>query len=209
MRISFSSDRTGFPLVHLTELGYDVHLLPITKPQFEEFAKSDKTFKIIYDNASAINPRPTAKTRDHEVELTLMTAILPEEAEEFAIWLDNDEPTTDYALPDVQEWRAIYDCFQYERCEPHIGAIMDNSPNEDARKLITRILKREPHTLLELSLMRNGIIEWVKKASDWVGLGTPRPSFYPNTFEPLRESVEPVNPTQRMRPFGFRLIRIF
>ena len=209
MRISFSSDRTGFPLVHLTELGYDVHLLPITKHQFSQFAETDKTFRVIFNHATALNPKPTTKTQNNVVEQSLMTAVLPEEAQEFAIWLDNNEPTTDYALPNVEEWRAIYDCLQYERCEQYIRQVLDNSPSEDAQQLIRWILKRQPQTLLELSLMRNGIIEWVKKSSRWVGLGTPRPDFYPNTFEPLRESIDPVDATQRMRPFGFRLIRIF
>ena len=57
MIISFSSDRTGFPLVHLTELGYDVHLLPITKVQFEQMAASDKTYETIFKHASALNPK--------------------------------------------------------------------------------------------------------------------------------------------------------
>lgn len=213
MIISFSSDITGFPLIHLTELGFDVHLLPITKSQFASFAETDQTFSVIYEHAKNLNPAPQRKDSTNrnsmKVESLLMTGILPEEARKFAIWLDNDEPTSDYELPDVTEWRAVYDCLQYERCEQYIDEVLDNSPSEEAQTIIRRILKRQPQTLLELSLMRNGIVEWVKKDAVWVGLGAPNPKFYPNTFEPLKECVEPIDATQRMRTFGFRLIRIF
>ncbi len=210
MRISFSSDRTGFPLVHLTELGYDVHLLPVAKAQFEQMAGSDKTFETIFKHASALNPLSTSQDKGaQKIERDFMTGLLPEEALQFAIWLDNDDPTSDYAIPTVKEWRAIYDCLQYERCDPFLHEIIERSKNEHARKLIRRIMKRQPNTLLELSLMRGGVIEWVGRKNEWVGLGNPRPVFYPNTFEPLRETIEPVDAAQRMRTFGFRLIRIF
>ena len=213
MRIAFSSDRTGFPLVHLTELGYDVHLLPVSKSQFEQFASTDPIFRVIYEHARALNPLPMGVPKRQSTEpfvaQKLMTGVLPEEALQFAVWLDNNEPTSDYALPNVDEWRAIYDCLQYERCEQYIDDVLENSPGEDAQRLIQRILKNQPQSLLALSLMRNGVIEWVHGESEWVGLGTPHPDFYPNTFEPLQECVEPVDATQRIRTFGFRLIRTF
>lgn len=213
MNIAFSSDRTGFPLVHLTELGYDVHLLPVTKSQFEQFASSDPIFRVIYEHARSLNPLPLGVpkrgSKEPVIAQRFMTGVLPEEALQFAVWLDNNEPTSDYALPNVAEWRAVYDCLQYERCEQYIDDILENSPGDDANQLIQSILKKQPQTLLELSMMRNGVIEWVHSESDWVGLGTPAPAFYPNTFEPLLECVEPVDATQRMRPFGFRLIRTF
>ena len=50
-----------------------------------------------------------------------MTGVLPEEALQFAVWLDNNEPASDYGTAQIsEEWRAVYDCLQYERCEPYI-----------------------------------------------------------------------------------------
>ena len=87
MSIAFSSDRTGFPLVHLTELGFDVHLLPITKTQFEPFALTDQTFRVIYERASALNPAGVQQTVANQkstaepkssIEPTLMTGVQPD-----------------------------------------------------------------------------------------------------------------------------------
>ncbi len=214
MQIAFSSDRTGFPLVHITELGFDVHLLPITKSQFEAFARQDATLTGKYEEAIVLNPASPetgadTKVKGRALEPIFMTGVLPEEALQFAVWLDNNEPTSDYALPDVYEWRAVYDCLQYERCEQYVVDVLENCPNTSAKHLVQQILRQQPQTLLELSLMRNGIIEWLHHETSWAGLGSPRPKFYPNTFDPLHETVEPVDPAQRMRMFGFRLIRTF
>ena len=87
--------------------------------------------------------------------------------------------------------------------------VLENCIHEGAHALVQRVLKTQPHTLMELGLMQGGVIEWVQKEQSWVGLGTPEATFYPNTFNPLRELIEPVDPARRMRAFGFRLIRTF
>ncbi len=217
MRISFSSDLTGFPLIHLSDLGFDVQLWPVTKHQFASFAGSNKTLNTIFEHASALNEaaskpgtkKPTARPAPQRIELEIMTGILPEEALQFAVWLDNEEPTSDYALPSVEEWRAVYDALQYERCDPYLKEIDTYCQSEPAQSWLHRILQTEPHTLLELSLMQEGVVEWVLDGELWVGLGRPNTAFYPNTFQPMQETVVPVDASQRMRMFGCRLIRVF
>ncbi len=209
MNVAFSSDRTGFPLIHLIELGYDVHLLPVTKIQFKLFAAADPLFATIYEHASALNPEQDRPATTPRIEQEIMTGLLPEETEKFAIWLDDNDPTSDYTIPNVRQWRDIHDYLQYERCDPHMDYIFENCRHEKSLELVHRILKNQPHTLMELGLMRGGVVEWVQKESNWVGLGSPQASFFPNTFNPLKETIEPVDTTRRMRAFGFRLIRTF
>lgn len=209
MRISFSSDLTGFPLIHMSDLGFDVQLWPVTKHQFASFAASDPVFDTIFQHASALN-KPAAKAALHpRIEHDIMTGILPEEALQFGVWLDNEEPASDYALPSVEEWRAVFDALQYERCDPYLNEIQLYCTAEPAQSWLQRILQTEPHTLLELSLMQEGVVEWALDGEMWVGLGRPNTAFYPNTFRPMQETVVPVDATQRMRIFGCRLIRVF
>lgn len=215
MTIAFSSDRTGFPLIHLTDLGFDVHLLPITRLQFGQYAAGNQALEELVKPEPESGAEATGQISQlrgvvHQpIEKKLVTGVLPDEAFDFGVWLDNEEPTSDYALPTVKQWRDVYNCLQYERCEPFVEEIFDNTPAPEAQKMLRTILDQHPNTLVELSLMRGGVVEWVQQGANWVGLGNPKPMFYPNTFEPLKETVEPVDSTQRMGIFGFRLIRVF
>ena len=212
MNIPFSFDRTGFPLLHLIDLGCYVHMLPVTKAQFSEYAKEHEYTQTIFEAASGTNPldreKPASTIR---LEQHLMTGILPDEAEHFAAWIGQaEDENARLKLPTVSEWREIYNAFQYELVQPLAGHICEACPNPLARDLIQLILEtRTPHTLQDLSLMRGGVVEWVDAKGNWQGLGCPDPSFFPNTFEPLRDTFDPIDPERRMREFGFRVMRTF
>ena len=212
MNIPYSFDHTGFPLLHLFDLGCYVHLLPITKAQFARYAGVHEYTHTIYEAACRINPLdPDAPAQTVRLENHLMTGILPEEAAHFAAWISEaGEHGAVFKLPSVPEWRAIYAALQYELCRPIADRICEDCANPDAADLIRRVLEtRRPHTLLELSLMHGGVIEWAGDENAWKGLGCPRTDFFPNTFDPLHDAFEPVDPERRMKAFGFRLIRTF
>jgi len=83
----------------------------------------------------------------------------------------------------------------------------DHGPGIRAAALLRRLEEQaRPQTLLDLSLMRGGVVEWVRDGSTWTGLGKPRSSFQPNLWNPLRETVPPVRLNQRVFFFGARLV---
>jgi hypothetical protein len=90
-------------------------------------------------------------------------------------------------------------------------------------------------TLLNLSLMRGGLVEWVRDGTPavpshlaanrssgaastggnssnhdgtvWVGLGAPRPEFKAHLWDPLHDVIRPVRVGARVGYVGFRLVR--
>ena len=62
-------------------------------------------------------------------------------------------------------------------------------------------------TLLELSLMRDGVLEWAQRQDGkWVGLGQPRIEFFATLIDPLSKEYEPLRTRKRLKYFGIRLI---
>jgi hypothetical protein len=61
--------------------------------------------------------------------------------------------------------------------------------------------------MLDLSLLRGGLVEWVRRDQTWLGVGAPRPEFYPNLWDPLTNEVKPLHADERLPYFGFRLVR--
>ncbi len=55
--------------------------------------------------------------------------------------------------------------------------------------------------------MKDGLVEWVRQDRAWAGLGTPRPEFHPNLWDPLSDVVKPISLQTRLKYFGFRLVR--
>jgi formylglycine-generating enzyme required for sulfatase activity len=194
-------DRTGFPYIKLKAPALAVSLLPLTKLQFEYYLadltpQGDKW----YNEVLALNPRVSPQRFTPEQrERLFLTGLLAAEAEAYAAWLGDG-----YRLQTVAEWRTIYRCFQLTAFTSFAAS---STPNGKATALLRRLEEQaRPQTLLDFSLMRGGLVEWVCDRNTWTGLGKPRPGFQPNLWDPLRETVPPVRLNQRVAFFGARLV---
>ncbi len=201
MLLSF--DKTNFPLLAIERVGVEIHLLPVTKWQFEQFlAESKAVGEAQYQEMLALNPAisPDQFTVD-EPEQLLVSGILPAEALAFARWLGEG-----FDLPTLKEWRAIYTILRSRPLPKHgLSSELVDGPAGD---LLDKF-SAHPHILsmLDFSLMRHGLVEWVRQDKKLVGLGAPRPEFYPNLWDPLTHEVNLIHPDERMACFGFRLVR--
>ena len=201
MLLSF--DRTNFPLIAVEDVGVEAHLLPITKVQFEQFINESGGDKLPYLDMLALNP-PVApdKFTFEEIERLFITGILPDEALAFAGWLGDG-----FDLPTLTEWRAIYHTFRRAALPIDTPFSPDLLPGP-AGLILTRLAAQaHRHSLLDVSLMRSGLVDWVRDNKQWVGLGAPRPEFHPNLWDPLTNTVKPIHAGERIPYFGFRLVR--
>ena len=203
----FEFDKTGFPLIPLFDLGSYVQLLPVTKKQFETFVEEDPRWVTAYAAACSQHPEREPKD-DLFLESLFITGVLPEEIHAFADWL-TPEGAAPFRILDTDTWREVYRQIDLFRCTPE--EILDQCEVTEVRDMLQHIYTlREPHTLLDMSLMRKGLIEWVKEDETYAGLGTPRREFWATTLaDPLEDIVFPVHMQRRVRTFGFRLIRDF
>jgi hypothetical protein len=201
----FSFDRTNFPLVTVPGMAVQVHLLPVTKVQFERFmAEANNDLgSSWYNQVLALNPRVSYRrfAAQEDRERLFITGVLPAEARVFAQWMGPG-----FSLPTLEEWRSIY---------RRLAEIPISSQRESlcsvigpARIIIDKLL---PHyqggSLLDLSLMKGGVVEWVQQRNDnWVGVGQPRRGFFSNLLDPLSTEAEPIGMEERLYYFGFRLL---
>lgn len=196
-------DRTNFPLIAVEEVGVEVHLLPVTKQQFEQYvAGSGPLEQSRYQKLLASNPAVGPEESLLEVrERLFVGGILPAEARTFARWLGEG-----FDLPTVKEWRGIYNVFKRTSL-PRRDLAAELAPGLVAT-FVAEWAKQMPGSLmLDLSLMRGGLVEWARQGKTWVGLGAPRPQFQPNLWDPLDHEIKPLRPDERLPYFGFRLIR--
>lgn len=200
MLISF--DRTGFPLVAMEGLGIEVHLLPVTKWQFEQFLAEMPEYQPAYDAMLKANPAVSPEEfGDKEREQLFMTGILPPEIDAFAHWLGEG-----YELPTFKEWQGIYRALSRKYVPSHnlASEVLEGIPQTIVSQLIKHL---DPSWMVELALMKSGLVEWVYQEEKLVGLGAPRPTFHPNLWHPLHNVVQLINDTERVPYFGFRLVQ--
>ena len=198
-----SPDKTGFPLLVIPDVELEVHLLPVSKLQIEQFiAETTGSGTAWYQELLTLNPAPTQNAVDlGNREQFFISGVRPAEACAFARWLGDG-----FDLPTAAEWRAIYHSFQNERFPS--GSIFFDWATEPVNRLVKKLLEHHPRrNMREITLMRGGLVEWVRKNDAWIGLGAPRPSFYPNLWNPAHNHVKPIHSERRMRYFGFRLVR--
>lgn len=198
-----SLDKTHFPLIAVEAAGIETHLLPISKIQFEQFlADFGPGESAAYQEMLALNPAVTpAQFTLEERERLFVTGILPDEALAFARWLGEG-----FDLPTVKEWRAIHTALRRTSVPIHdeLAACLDDCP---AKTMLDKLERLHPNSMLEVSLMRHGLVEWVRNGKSFVGLGVPRPEFQGNLWDPMVNEVAPINLTDRVPYFGFRLVR--
>jgi formylglycine-generating enzyme required for sulfatase activity len=196
-------DKTDFPLLVLDGVGVEVHLLPITKAQFEPFATASPLIgPERYREMLALNPvvAPAEFTVDNREQL-FISGILPDEALAFARWLGQG-----FDLPTVAEWRAILAALRHE--PPPRQRVLTDVVEGPARAILHRLEEQSSiRTMLDYSLMRDGLVEWVRQDKGLTGLGRPRLAFHPNLWNPLAHTINPINPQVRLPYFGFRLVR--
>ncbi len=200
MSMKVLTDKTGFPLVTMEELG-TFHILPITKFQFEMFiSETNRYGDNWYSSILKLNPRISYKYFDEKnYERIFTTGVLPEEALDFARWLGEG-----FDLPTIDEWRGFY---RLLKGDIRFESLTSNS-NISARAFTElQKLKMFLSTPLKFTLMKDGLVEWVRRNDKYVGLGSPRNSFHPNAWNPLTDEVRVINITERLFYFGFRLIR--
>ena len=201
MLISF--DRTNFPLVAVEEVGVQVQLLPVTKVQFEQYVgEAGAVSRSRFEDMLALNPAVAPdRFSAEEREKLFVTGILPKEALDFAAWLGEG-----FDLPTLREWRAILAAL-HRVPPPRHNEIVDVV--EGAALAILQRLSDQIHirSLLDYTLMREGLVEWVWRDKKLVGLGAPRPEFHPNLWDPLLNEVKPIRLDVRVPYFGFRLVR--
>ncbi len=198
-----TSDRTGFPLIVVEEAAVEVHLMPVTKLQFIDFVTAPTLVnQSRYEEMLTLNPATTPEefTADNREQL-FVTGMLPEEAIAFARWLGEG-----YDIPSVREWRDIMAAL---RRVPPPRHNMVTDLVEGPAKVILDKLSEQIHirSMLDYSLMRGGLVEWVRRDKELVGLGIPRPEFHPNLWDPLTNEIKPINIEERVPYFGLRLVR--
>jgi formylglycine-generating enzyme required for sulfatase activity len=204
--MQFSCDRTGFPLVALPELLLEVQLLPVTKVQFERFLAEPNSFgDTWYEEVLQLNPRVSSRRFTTENrERLFLTGLLPEEVLAFAKWMGEG-----FALPTVAEWRAIHKALGAEPASlRRLTTLLSQQGARLAFELVQHLQASfQLPSLLDLSLMQCGVVEWVRQGSAWVGLGAPRPEFHPNLWNPQVDEVRPLRAGVRIPYFGCRLVR--
>lgn len=198
-------DATGYPLVFVEPLGAYVQLFPVTKPQFEKFISAGGRREYgdeWYEKILTLNPR--ASYRSPEVparEQLFMTGVTPEEALAFGRWLGRD-----YALLTAQEWALCYKWFGEQTALPTPPDLCERLSSDAL--VIWQMVKEQwleqdsQASLGQLSLMTQGILEWVvERTGRYCGLGEPASSKL------HRRAEDPVRPIGqgRLRNLGFRL----
>jgi hypothetical protein len=194
-------------MLSLPEMRLAVHMLPVTKVQLERFLAEPNDYSDAwYDEVLRQNPRVSYRRfTDEDREGVFATCVLPEEAQRFATWMGED-----FDLPTVEEWRSVYAALDaYPRSFAELPAAFPRHVGRQAAVILERLhLQLRSPTLLDLSLMRGGVIEWARKGGEWVGLGMPRPAFQKHLWgDPLLEEVQPIRVNERIPYFGFRLVR--
>lgn len=198
-------DASGYPLIFVEPLGTYVQLFPVTKPQFEKFLASGRRPDLgdeWYTDRLSANPRVTywstyIPAREH----LFMTSVTTDEALAFGRWLGHD-----YGLLSAEEWCACYEWLA-EHPAPSVPPDLAGRLSQDALGIWKTVEEqwleshREP-SLRELSLMTQGILEWViERPGRYCGLGEPSASKF------QRGPKDPVRPVgqRRLKNLGFRL----
>ncbi|HEY0171060.1 MAG TPA: hypothetical protein VGB98_08550 [Pyrinomonadaceae bacterium] len=194
-------DRSGYPMIYVEPLERHVHLFPVSKPQFERFLADDGRSGLGDEDYAEMlkqNPRASFRAADGANPLGFfLTGVKPVEAEAFGGWLGEG-----YGLPGEKQWKTCYD---WLGSRPVTGP--PHGLAEDALAIWLAVdARRSPRTLLELSLMTEGVREWVTAGPDkYGGLGRPARRFSTLSRDPL-QMVTVTDPAERQQAYGFRLL---
>jgi hypothetical protein len=212
-------DVTNFPMCWVESIQAHIHLLPVTKIQFEQFLcdrPSSQFDQEWYDGILQLNERVSPKS----VSATnywkaFITGVHPEEARAFAEWC-SEADDEEYVLPTRQEWFEAYDALK--RKAPFAFSDLDDERlTTRCRQLLKKLDVVAPRqqgsgrTRADQMLMRQGVMEWVETEADkmpWGAYGQPNRKFYGNLYN--LDAGQPWFPNdydQRLFSHGFRLLR--
>ncbi len=196
-------DKTDFPLLVVSEVGVEVHLLPVTKAQFDLFTADSPLVKppqyraMLATNPAVAPDEFTAANR----ERVFVGGVQPAEALAFAGWLGQG-----FDLPTVDEWRAI--CAALEHEPPPRQRRLTETVTGPAGVILNRLEEQLTiRSLLDYTLLLGGLVEWVRQGERLAGIGRPRPGFHANLWDPFKHTIKPIDITERLPYFGFRLVR--
>ncbi len=200
MALNFILDPLGFPMVKLEKTGFYIHLLPVTRYQFERFicrsgikGYGDSWYEIV----ESLNHRISPVKIDHtNYEGAFISGITPMEAMDFICFLGKD-----FDLPTVEEWREAYHYFGKEIGS---GNEFPVSLSEGIAAKVMKSITKLPGGFFDKTLMNNCLVEWVRMGKEYAGLGSPRPAFHENVYNPESDIWKPFNISNRMHFFGFR-----
>jgi hypothetical protein len=212
-------DRANFPMLWVEGLKAHVHLLPVTKIQYEYYlwdAPNPGLDQQWYDQVTKDNKRisPQAVTKDDYWRL-FITAVLPSEAKLYAEWCSGQSGDTKYFLPDATQWQAAYRHFKESKeGDPFQAALELPGLAPRCRTILEKLPKvADAPSLAERLLFRGGVMEWVSDPqSGWGLFGHPSVRFVsmgrdPNTSSKPLYPAKPEDTQARHRTYGFRLLR--
>ncbi|MBC8254988.1 MAG: hypothetical protein H8E35_13325 [Ardenticatenia bacterium] len=207
IRHEWTTDRAGYPMVRVEPINAFVHLFPLAKPQFEQFladARLPGHGDAWYADLLSLNPRLSPMSDSlTDYERLFVTGLLPEDAQAYVNWHGGGlRPFT------IREWRRAFR-WMYQQDVSALPHELEVTLTPTAHRLWDGLRSElQPRTLLDLSLMRGGVVEWVNDAGRrWVGLGKPRNSFFQNLHHPLLDEFVPTSEAWRSRIWGLRLMR--
>jgi hypothetical protein len=201
-------DRTGFPYLPVPGTRFAAAVLPVTKAQAEVWLGDPSgPGDDWYAEVLSVGPRAAwrAPNRPPAWQL-LLTGVTPDEAARVAGWLG---PA--YRLPDVREWRAADRALSALRPEQLLRLaerIEAGAGHPAAAGVLRKLHAAGRRTAAGLTLLADGVLEWVVRGSGAGGLGRPERGLTANLiFDP--QSFDPVSAIRpgRDRVFGARLLR--
>jgi hypothetical protein len=200
-------DLTGYPLVYVPPIGTYVHLFPIAKPQFECFLAESRLSEYgdaWYATLLEINPRLSpAAVSFADYERLFVTGLLPSEVQAYISWHGQG-----FSLLSSGQWLEVSRWMETKDLSV-LPADLEHDLAPTALQLWDGLLRElHPRTLLDLSLMRAGVVEWVHESGrPCLGMGHPRQCFRPG-YHDITRPYEPTPAMLKCRSkfFGFRLM---
>lgn len=206
-------DRTNFPLIKIDPLNTYIHVLPVTKIQFERFLSDPYASPDSQEYTSSIielNPRiPPNDFNADEAWKIFATALLPDEINRFTNWLGPS-----YRLPTRQEWITTKEWLEHINADAfQIEISKLNEMNILANTLIRKIYEvYSAKSALDVCMQLNTIMEWTKDALDSKQLaliGAPdRRLFSSLDRTDYLSPMYPINYSKRITYAGFRLLKV-
>lgn len=196
-------DDYGFPLIYLPPLQAFWSLFPVTWPQLEQYTWTTQAGDDQW--VAEIQPAGNRLSFRHGpwpvYERLLATRLQPEEAAAVARWAGG-------ALPTIQQWRTAYCWLQEQPALLPPGRLVQKL-SLAARHIWQGLFRQcQPDTLAALSLMGQGVYEWVQGEEGYRLLGKTRPLFHQTIVDPMHgEPIKPIDLTQRIGHHGMRIIR--